>query len=137
MNQLKKKHFYLIETAKKIINMRFKEKQHHFVAAIRASSEELYTGLHLRTSLEKDDVCAEMVALANAFANGETELETLVIVNRIGDIVNPCGKCREVLFELCPNIEVILSDMGGGRVVKANQLLPFKKCVVEGEGTED
>ncbi len=137
MNQLTKKHFYLIEAAKKIINARFKHKRHHFVAAIRAESGELYTGLHLRTSLEKDDVCAEMVALSNAYAKGEEVFESLVIVDRVGEIITPCGKCREVLFELCPDIEVIMSDLGGGRVVKASQLLPFKKAKVKKETEEE
>lgn len=127
MNKLKKNHFYLIETAKKIINARFKENRHHFVAAIRTVSGEIYTGLHLRTSQERDDVCAEIVALANAFANGEVEIECLVVVNRIGDIIAPCGKCREILIELCPNAEIILPDIGGGRLATISQLLPFRK----------
>ncbi|MGI6445633.1 MAG: hypothetical protein ACOX2I_07960 [Candidatus Ozemobacteraceae bacterium] len=128
MNKLKKNHFYLIETAKKIINARFKENRHHFVAAIRTVSGEIYTGIHLRTSQEKDDVCAEVVALANAFANGEVDIECIVVVNRIGDIMAPCGKCSEIFIELCPNAEIILPGIGGGRVALVSQLLPFRKA---------
>jgi cytidine deaminase len=90
MNKLKKNHFYLIETAKKIINARFKENRHHFVAAFRTVSGE-YTPAFTSELLKKDDVCAEVVALANAFANGEVDIECIVVLNRIGDIIAPCG----------------------------------------------
>ena len=126
MNQLKKNHFYLIETAKKMISMRFKENRHHFAAAVKSKCGKIFTGLQLKASLGGAEVCAEAVALAAAAEEGVTEIETVVVVNRIGDIIAPCGRCRELFIDYCPKAEIIVPGVGGGKVVNPHDLLPMR-----------
>lgn len=40
--------------------------------------------------------------------------------------IPPCGNCRQMLFEYCPDIKVIVNDEKGNFIkVKARDLLPF------------
>ena len=40
-------------------------------------------------------------------------------------VISPCGNCRQMLFEYCPDIMVIINDNGNLFKVKARDLLPF------------
>ncbi len=126
MNQLKKNHFYLIETAKKLIAIRFKENRHHFAAALKSKCGKIFTGLQMKSSISGAEICAEAVALAAAAEDGVTEVETIVVVNRIGDIIAPCGTCRELFLDYCPKAEIIMPALGGGKIMTAQELLPLR-----------
>ncbi|HNX74613.1 MAG TPA: cytidine deaminase [Candidatus Rifleibacterium sp.] len=130
MNQLKKNHFYLIETAKKLISMRFKENRHHFAAALKSKCGKIFTGLQLKSSISGAEICAEAVALASAAEDGVTDIETLVVVNRIGDIIAPCGSCRELFLDYCPRAEIIMPAMGGGKIMTVQELLPLRSSLL-------
>ncbi len=44
----------------------------------------------------------------------------------VGCAIPPCGNCRQMLFEYCPDIKVIVNDEKGNLIkVKAKDLLPF------------
>lgn len=126
INQLKKNHFYLIETAKKLISVRFKENRHHFAAAVKSKCGKIFTGLQMKTSISGAEICAEAVALSAAAEEGITEIETVVVVNRIGDIISPCGCCRELFLDYCPKAEIIVPGVGGGKVMTPHELLPLR-----------
>ncbi|KAE8383954.1 cytidine deaminase-like protein [Aspergillus alliaceus] len=71
--------------------------------------------------------CAELVVLGTAAAAG---VENLTHIVAVGDndrgILSPCGRCRQVLFDLWPGIKVIVKDKEGRpRVVGIGELLPF------------
>lgn len=126
LNQLKKNHFYLIETAKKLISQRFKENRHHFAAAVKSKDGKIFTGLQLKTSIAGAEVCAEAVALANASEEGVTDIESVVVVNRIGEIISPCGRCRELFLDYCPKAEIIVPGLAGAKIVTPFELLPAR-----------
>ncbi|KAF4556044.1 Blasticidin-S deaminase-like protein [Elsinoe fawcettii] len=73
--------------------------------------------------------CAELVAIGAAVAQGHTSsnFSTIVAVgNRGRGVLNPCGRCRQILNDLCPNIQVLVKDDAGRVVVTSVQaLLPF------------
>lgn len=129
-NQLKKNHFYLIETAKKLIAIRFKENRHHFAAAVKSKCGKIFTGLQMKSSVSGAEICAEAVALAAAAEDGVTEIESLVVVNRIGDIIAPCGSCRELFLDYCPKAEIIVPGLGGGKILSAAELLPLRTSLL-------
>ena len=133
LNQLKKNHFYLIETAKKLISQRFKENRHHFAAALKAKDGKIFTGLQLKTSIAGVEVCAEAVALSAAAEEGVTEIEALVVVNRIGEVISPCGRCRELFIDYCPKAEIIVSGPAGARIMMPSDLLPSRHCKIDGK----
>ena len=133
LNQLKKNHFYLIETAKKLIAVRFKENRHHFAAAVKSRCGKIFTGLQMKSSLSGAEICAEAVALSAAAEEGVTDIETLVVVNRIGDLIAPCGRCRELFIDYCPKAEIIVPGVGGGKVMTPQELLPLRSSLLNAE----
>lgn len=99
---------------------------HHTVgAAIRCKNGKVYTGVNC------DGIhgsCAEYIAMGIAISAGERDFDTIVAVHEKAPngLVAPCGNCRQMLFEYCPDIKVILNDDNGNMIkVVASDLLPF------------
>lgn len=69
--------------------------------------------------------CAELVVLGVAAAAGATRLSHIVAVGNMGrGVMNPCGRCRQVLMDLQPDIRVIVSRDGELEGVGISELLP-------------
>ena len=70
-----------------------------------------------------------MTVLGTAAAAGvkDTELTHIVAMGcRRKRILNPCGKCRQALLDLHPNVKVVVVDGDGKQhLVKILELLPF------------
>lgn len=113
----------LVEAARAIIKARFKQDWHHVGAALRTRSGRVFSAVHLEANVGRIAVCAEAVALGMAAAAGDTDVETCVAVNELGEVVSPCGMCRELLSDYAPACRVILSET---RVVPVSELLPDK-----------
>ena len=72
--------------------------------------------------------CAEYITMGIAISAGEREFDTIVAVHEkhLNCVIPPCGNCRQMLFEYCPDIKVIVNDENGELIkVKARDLLPF------------
>ena len=72
--------------------------------------------------------CAEYVTMGMAISAGERECDTIVAVHEkhVNGVIPPCGNCRQMLFEYCPDIQVIVNDEQGRLIkVRARDLLPF------------
>ncbi len=68
--------------------------------------------------------CAEHSAIASMVTNGEHKIKKIVAVSRDGTILPPCGRCRELIYEIDEknyNTEIII---GKNKVVKLKDLLP-------------
>lgn len=113
----------LIFAARAVIKARFRQGWHHIGAALRTRSGKVFSAVHLEANVGRVAVCAEAVALGMAAAAGDTEIDTCVAVNELGEIVSPCGMCRELLSDYSPVCRVILSE---ARVVSVAALLPDK-----------
>ena len=99
---------------------------HHTVGcALLCKNGKIYSGVNC------DGIhgsCAEYVTIGIAISAGEREFDTIVAVHekQQNGVVSPCGNCRQMLFEYCPDIKVILNDENGELIkVKARDLLPF------------
>lgn len=113
----------LIELARAIIATRFKQDYHHIGCALRTRSGQLFSAVHLEANVGRIAVCAEAVAIGMAASAGDTELEAIVAVDPIGNIVSPCGMCRELISDYSTDCMVILSQ---DVVVSILELLPHK-----------
>ena len=72
--------------------------------------------------------CAEFITIGIAISAGEREFDTIVATHdkALNGVVSPCGNCRQMLYEYCPDIMVIVNDENGSLIkVKARDLLPF------------
>jgi len=93
--------------------------------ALLTKSGNIYKGINLKTS---HSVCAEQVAIGQALAWGEREIETIVAAkmeNGKPCVVSPCGLCRYIMDKLKLNCNVIVKDKNSIIKVKASELLPY------------
>lgn len=113
----------LIEEARSIIAKRFREDYHHVGAALRTKSGKMFSAVHLEAYVGRIAVCAEAIAIGMAAAAGDTEIETIVAVDRQGRVVSPCGMCRELISDYAPSCKVIITEE---EITTVSELLPRK-----------
>lgn len=117
----------LIEIALKCLNDNFDDGvyNHTVGCALLCKNGEIYKGVNC------DGIhgsCAEYITIGIAISNGEREFDTIVAVHDKAPncVVSPCGNCRQMLFEYCPDIKVIVNDENGNLIkMTAKDLLPF------------
>ena len=99
--------------------------KHTVGCALLSKSGNIYSGVNC------DGIhgsCAEYVTVGTAISAGEREFDTIVAVHdkAMNFVIPPCGNCRQMLFDYCPDIKVILNDESGKLIkVRARDLLPF------------
>ena len=116
----------IINVARELIAARFKEGYHHIAAALRTTSGRIYSGVHLEAYVGRIAVCAEAIAIGAAATAGDTSIETIVAVNELGEIVSPCGMCRELISDYSPEACVVVLRSGQPANVPVMELLPDK-----------
>ena len=92
-------------------------------AAILTKEGHIYTGVCIDTACSMG-FCAEHSAAAAMITAGESEIVKMVAINKRGNILPPCGRCREFISQLNDaNIEaeVLINRQ---RAVKLIDLLP-------------
>lgn len=98
---------------------------HTVGCALLCKNDRIYTGVNC------DGIhgsCAEYITMGMAISAGEREFDTIVAVHEkhLNCVIPPCGNCRQMLFEYCPDIRVIVNDESGSLIkVSARDLLPF------------
>ena len=126
MNLLQERDYQLIAEAQKAIRLNYdQEHYNHTVgAAIRCKSGKVYVGVNLYSL---HGACAEQVAIGTAITNGERDFDAIVAVRgkEGGEIIPPCGNCRQILHDYMPDCDVIVSVRGELKKIKAKELLPF------------
>jgi len=93
-------------------------------AALQGKSGKIFSGVNVESSSYGLSVCAERNAVAAAVAEGEKSFEAIAVSSPGG--VSPCGACRQVLWDVCGDIDVIMTDTNGTvtRQMKMSDLLP-------------
>lgn len=83
-------------------------------AALLSKGGTVYHGCNIENAAYSMCNCAERTALFKAYSEGETEFVTLCVVADTKRPVPPCGACRQVIAELCPqDMKVILTNLHG------------------------
>lgn len=82
-------------------------------AALLASNGKVYTGCNVENATYGLTVCAERVALWKAISEGERAFTRIAVVSSSRPPASPCGACRQLLWEFCGDIEVLLADLQG------------------------
>jgi cytidine deaminase len=70
--------------------------------------------------------CAEHAAVAEMLKHGESQIKLVVAVNKLGEVMPPCGRCREMMWQLSDanrDAMVILSRVEARPL---SELLPFR-----------
>lgn len=117
----------LIKLALEVLEKNFDDGvyNHTVGSAIRCKNGNIYTGVNC------DGIhgsCAEFISIGAAITAGEREFDTIVAVHDKAHnfLLPPCGNCRQMLFEYCPDVKVILNDNNGNMIkIEIKELLPF------------
>lgn len=94
-------------------------------AALRAAGGKIYTGCNVENATYGLTVCAERVALWKALSEGERAFTQIAVVTSSEPPASPCGACRQLLWEFCGDIEIILANLQGFRkTVRLAEIFP-------------
>lgn len=94
-------------------------------AAVRTRAGRIYTGCNIENASYGLTLCAERVAVFKAVSEGEREFDAVAVVTDADSLTAPCGACRQILWEFCGDVEVVLANLSGkieGR--RMSELLP-------------
>ncbi len=82
-------------------------------AALEDNSGRVYTGCNLENATLSLTLCAERLALAKALSEGIRGFRRIAIAADTDDLTPPCGSCRQILWEFCGDIEIVLANPRG------------------------
>jgi cytidine deaminase len=94
-------------------------------AALETREGKAYGGCNIENASYGLTVCAERVAVWKALSEGESAFRRLVVAADTDVLTPPCGACRQILWEFCGDIEVVLCNLKGKRArYRLSRLLP-------------
>jgi cytidine deaminase len=94
-------------------------------AALVTNAGNVYTGICVDTECGLG-FCAEHSAIAEMLKAHECEIRMIVAVDHAGTILSPCGRCRELMWQVSSmnaETEILL---GHDRRVRLADLLPCR-----------
>ena len=95
-------------------------------AALVTDENKVFTGCNVESSSYSLTICAERNAIFKAISEGAREFKAIAVAGDTEDYISPCGACRQVISDLCGEIDVILVKANGDYIVKkTSELLPF------------
>jgi cytidine deaminase len=80
-------------------------------AALVTASGRIVTGCNVENATYGLTVCAERVALLKALSEGERAFAALAVVADTAGPTPPCGACRQLLWEYCGDVPVVLANL--------------------------
>jgi cytidine deaminase len=98
----------------------------HVGAALLTEDNKVYLGGNIESSSYSLTICAERTAVFKAVSEGERNFKAIAIASDADDYCPPCGACRQVLSDLCGDIDVIMINSKKElKTMKLSGLLPF------------
>jgi cytidine deaminase len=82
-------------------------------AAVEDAEGQVYTGCNVENATYGLTVCAERVAILKAISEGARKFRRVAVVADTETLAPPCGACRQILWEFCGDVEIVLANLGG------------------------
>ncbi len=85
----------------------------HFLvgAALETTDGLVVTGCNVENASYGLTMCAERVALLKALSEGHRSFSVCVVVADTGKPTPPCGPCRQLLWEYCGDIPIVMANL--------------------------
>lgn len=83
--------------------------QFHVGAAVETADGRIFSGCNIENASYGLTVCAERVAIWKALSEGARAFVALVVVADTEQPTTPCGACRQIIWEFCGDIPIILA----------------------------
>ncbi|WP_405797634.1 cytidine deaminase family protein [Streptomyces sp. NBC_01506] len=114
----------LVDAATRLVVAHAKGDDHTVACAARDRDGRIITGLNVYHFT--GGPCAELVTIGAAAAVGAYDLVTVVAVGSDSrGVMPPCGRCRQVLLDYFPQVEIVVRTENGLRAVPVRELLPY------------
>jgi len=82
-------------------------------AALEDDSGRIHTGCNVENATYGLTVCAERVAVFKAISEGARKFTRIAVAADTDVLTPPCGACRQILWEFCGDVELILVNPRG------------------------
>jgi cytidine deaminase len=85
----------------------------HVGAALEDEGGRVHTGCNIENASYGLTICAERVAVFKAISEGARKFTRIAVASKATELTPPCGACRQILWEFCGDIPVLLVNTGG------------------------
>ena len=82
-------------------------------AALEDRAGRIHTGCNIENATYGLTMCAERVAVFKAMSEGARKFRRVAVAADTDVLTPPCGACRQILWEFCGDIEVVLVNLQG------------------------
>jgi cytidine deaminase len=82
-------------------------------AALEDSDGRIHTGCNVENATYGLTMCAERVAVFKAISEGARKFRRVAVAADTDSPTPPCGACRQILWEFCGDIEIVLVNPRG------------------------
>lgn len=104
----------LLAEARRVRENAFAPYSHFKVgAAVLTRDGRVFPGCNVESSSYGLSMCAERNAISRAVADGAREVVAIAIVADTTIPCPPCGACRQLISDLGPDADVIMSNLAG------------------------
>src|SRR5258708_38951424 len=80
-------------------------------AALETDSGDIVTGCNVENATYGLTVCAERVAIFKALSDGMRKFVRIAVAADTAVLTPPCGACRQIIWEFCGDIPVVLVNL--------------------------
>ncbi|MEO6213905.1 MAG: cytidine deaminase [Vicinamibacterales bacterium] len=95
-------------------------------AALEGTDGVVISGCNIENATYGLTLCAERVALVKALSDGHTTFTRIAVVADTDAPTPPCGPCRQLLWEYCGDVEIIMANLHGPTArLQLSALLPM------------
>ena len=94
-------------------------------AALETDDGDMIDGCNVESASYGLTVCAERVAIWKALSEGVRKFRAVAVVTGADAPTPPCGACRQLIWEFCGDVPVILASLKGKtEVLRMRELFP-------------
>ncbi len=79
-------------------------------AALETEDGQVFTGCNIENASYGLTMCAERVAIFKAISEGERRFRRMAIVAETKELTPPCGACRQIIWEFCGDLRILLAN---------------------------
>ena len=94
-------------------------------AALEDANGRVHTGCNIENATYGLTLCAERVAVFKAISEGTRQFTRIAVAADTESLTPPCGACRQILWEFCGDIEILLvNPRGKSETLQLKELFP-------------
>jgi cytidine deaminase len=82
-------------------------------AALEDDAGRIHTGCNVENATYGLTLCAERVAVFKAISEGARKFRRVAVAADTDVLTPPCGACRQILWEFCGDVEIVLVNLRG------------------------